>query len=287
VGFLGVNQIALPLAHRLLAQGMSVVVYNQPVALLEPLQEAGAKIALSPRSLIQNAEFVLLFQSNVGAIELDLLSGPMRLALTGRTVIQMSTIDPASSQAIARDVDDVGGEYFECQILGSAREAQEGKLILIIGSTPEQFKRWSEVLNLFGRPPLWVGSVGTASALKLALSQMIATLTATFGLSLSFVERYNLDPEKFLMVLRNTAVYARSFDKLSQRMRDRNFSHPYVTINELSEETEVFLQSAQAVGLNTSGLEGIQHLLEITQTLSLGDADYSSLLAAIAIPPKP
>jgi len=65
-----------------------------------------------------------------------------------------------------------------------------------------------------------------AAVVKLALNQLIASLSAAFALSLGFVQRQGIDIELF-MILRDSALYAPTFDKscsgCSTAITDANF----------------------------------------------------------------
>ena len=150
----------------------------------------------------------------------------------------------------------------------------------MVGSTPEQFEQWSPILRQLGMPR-YVGEVGSAAALKLALNQLIAALTTAFSLSLGFVQRQNVPIDTFMQVLRQSALYAPTFDKKLQRMIDRDFANPNFPTRHLLKDANLFLQEARNLGLQVDSLAGIQHIIEIACTEGLADADYSALFAAV------
>jgi 3-hydroxyisobutyrate dehydrogenase len=151
----------------------------------------------------------------------------------------------------------------------------------MVGASPEHFQKWSELLKHFGPEPVLLGPVGSAAAAKLALNQLIASLTSAFALSLGFVERQGVEVEQFMQILRQSALYAPTFDKKLQQMRDRNYANPNFPTKHLLKDTNLFLTEAQSIGLNVSSLEGVRKVLETAQQLGLSEADYSSLFSAI------
>ncbi len=72
----------------------------------------------------------------------------------------------------------------------------------MVGSTPEQFETWMAVLKCFGPDPMIIGPVGSAAAVKLALNQLIGSLTSAFATSLGFVMRQGADVDLFMQILR-------------------------------------------------------------------------------------
>lgn len=55
----------------------------------------------------------------------------------------------------------------------------------MVGSTVEQFQQWQPILQCFGESITHLGSVGSGAAVKLAMNQLIGSLTNAFVLSLS------------------------------------------------------------------------------------------------------
>ncbi len=281
VGFLGTGLMGQPMVKRLLEAKISVVAYNRTQSKLAPFRDAGAKIADSPQEAIRESECVILMLTNATAIYDTLLSEASRQELKGRTVVQMGTISPSDSKAIASEVVAAGGEYIEAPVLGSIPEAEAGKLMVMVGASDEQFQKWLPLLKNFGSEPLHIGKIGAAAAVKLALNQLIASLTSTFALSLGFVQNQGVEVEKFMQILRQSALYAPTFDKKLQRMLDRNYENPNFPTKHLLKDTNLFLTEAKSEGLNVSSLEGIRQILEIAQNMGLADDDYSALFSAI------
>ena len=280
VAFLGTGLMGEPMVQRLLDAQVPVVAYNRTASKLEALQTSGAKIADLPEKAIAQSDCVILMLTNANAIRELLLSEDSQQQLSGRTVIQMSTISPQESREIHDAVVAAGGEYLEAPVLGSIPQAKAGELQVMVGASGALFEKWSKLLKNFGSPVL-LGDVGAASATKLALNQLIASLTTAFALSLGFVQRQGVEVEQFMSILRQSALYAPTFDKKLEQMLDRNFAKANFPTKHLLKDTDLFLTEAATVGLNVSSLEGVREILEMAQQLGLADADYSSLFAAI------
>ena len=282
LGFIGTGLMGLPMAQRLVEAGIELIAYNRTPEKLEPLQTAGVKIAQQPTQAIIDSDCIMLMLTNANAIRSLLLSEDVKQHLAGKTVIQMSTIAPKESIAISQEIIEAGGDYLEAPVLGSIPEAESGKLIVMVGSTEAQFERWQPLLKNFGSEILLIGEVGSASAIKLALNQLIASLSTAFALSLGFVERQGASVDIFMQILRQSALYAPTFDKKLQRMRDRNYADPNFPTKHLLKDTELFINQAQGEGMNVSSIEGVKKILEIAITSGFADADYSSLFNAIS-----
>jgi 3-hydroxyisobutyrate dehydrogenase len=281
VAFLGTGLMGLPMAKRLLEAKIQLIAYNRTPEKLAPLQAAGAEVADNPRHAVLAADYVILMLTNAPAIYSVLLSDTSWRSLAGRTVIQMGTITPTESKEIRDSVVSAGAEYIEAPVLGSIPEAEAGKLIVMVGAYREQYQRYLELLQHFSPEPVYIGQVGSAAALKLALNQLIASLTTSFALSLGFVQRHGVDVEAFMQILRNSSLYAPTFDKKLQRMLENNYENPNFPTKHLLKDTDLFIDEAKSVGLDISSIEGVRSILDKAVQMSFAHSDYSSLFAAI------
>lgn len=286
IGFLGTGLMGQPMALRLLQANYEVTAYNRTKSRLDPLEKAGAKIADSATEVIEQSDCVILMLTDAAVIRDLILSETAKSRLDNRTIIQMATIAPKESQSIRNGVVAAGGEYFEAPVLGSIPQVKAGELIVMVGSTKAQFDKYSELLKHYSPEPMYIGEVGKAAAIKLALNQLIPSLISTFSLSLSLVQHLGVDVEQFMEVLRQSAIYAPTFDKKLPRMRDRDFTNPNFPTKHLLKDTNLIIQQATELGLNTSHLQGVKQVIETALSMELDDLDYSAIYNAIN-PPQP
>ena len=281
VAFIGAGLMGRPMAERLLAAGYQVSVFNRSMEKAESLRSAGAEIAPSAARAIQSAHCLILMLADAAAIRQVIFDSRPRPELKNLTVIQMGTISPSESIAFQDEVRGQGGDYLEAPVLGSIPEASAGNLLVMVGGSKIQFDRWSELLQIFSPHPLIIGEVGKASALKLAMNQLIASLTAGFALSLAFVQRHNIEVDLFMKILRQSALYAPTFDKKLDRMLNRDYTRPNFPGKYLLKDVALFHSAAQTVHLQTMVIEAIHRLLEITLEKGYSEGDYSALFEAV------
>ncbi|KPJ96548.1 MAG: hydroxyacid dehydrogenase, partial [Gammaproteobacteria bacterium SG8_11] len=198
IALLGTGLIGGPMAKRLVQSGYPLTVYNRTISKTDSLKNAGATVAQSPKGAIESAECSILVLADGAAINETLFSNDSEIDFADRTIIQMGTILPDESVAFMNKIAAGGGHYFESPVLGSIPQATEGKLIVMVGATPDQFEQWKNLLKCFGEEIHYIGEVGKAAALKLALNQLIASLTAAFSLSLGIVQRRQIEVNTFM-----------------------------------------------------------------------------------------
>lgn len=284
IGFIGTGLMGTPMARRLAQHGFNVIAYNRTQSKLIALQKDGIDIASSPVEVLEQADCIILMVTNANAIADLILSRDMQPRLANRGVIQMSTIAPHQSQDIGRTVIALGGDYLEAPVLGSIPQATDGRLIVMVGSTRECFETYRPVLECFGPDPMWMGDIGSAATAKLAMNQLIGSLTAAFALSLGMIQRTGIDVEQFMTIVRQSALYAPTFDKKLQRMCDRNFDNPNFPTKHLLKDMALFTETAEAMGLDSRLSDSVRQIAQWTSEQGFADADYSALYETINPP---
>ncbi|MFW6021736.1 MAG: NAD(P)-dependent oxidoreductase, partial [Guyparkeria sp.] len=200
--------------------------------------------------------------------------------IRGHVVINSSTIAPSESAELARRVEAMGGEYLEAPVLGSIPQAQSGTLQLLLGGPAALVERLDPLLRTLGTPTHF-GEVRSGAGAKLAFNQLIGSLTAAFSMSLGLVQREGVDVDKFMATLRESALYAPTFDKKLDNMLGHSFEKANFPLKHLLKDIRLFTRSACGQGIDTHLLIGLQHVLEEGVYAGHGNHDYSSLFESI------
>jgi 3-hydroxyisobutyrate dehydrogenase len=282
VALIGTGRMGRPMAERILAGGHELTVYNRNRDKAEPLGSLGAMVASSAAEAIDSAECIILMLADGAAIREVIFKGSPAVDLLGRTIIQMGTISPSESMAFQREVSERNGDYLEAPVLGSTPEASAGKLLIMVGASRPQFDKWSTLLECFGSEPLLIGEVGKAAAVKLALNQLIASLTVGFATSLGLVQGLGIEAELLMNILRRSALYAPIFDNKLKLMLDRDYGIGNFPSKHLFKDVALFHSAAQSLNLETMGIEAIHRLLELTIEKGYAEGDYSALFEAVS-----
>ena len=281
IALLGTGLLGAEVAKRLFQQQIDITVWNRTTEKLQPLAALGIPVAATATQAITMTDAIILMLADATAIREVLFAASTRATLAGKTFIQMGTIAPQESQVLAAEIQAMGGDYLEAPVLGSLGEAQQGNLIVMVGGQTAQFAQWQPIFRHLGQDVRLIGDVGQAAALKLALNQLIGSLTVAFSLSLGIVQQQGIDVDIFMELLRNSALYAKTFDKKLDRMLQRDFTAPNFPTQHLLKDIRLILATAQQLGLGTEALQGVATLAE--NAVNSGNAllDYSSVFNAV------
>lgn len=281
VGLIGTGQMGYPMAEKVLEAGFPLAVYNRTRDKAAPLADRGARVAESAEAVLAQSDGIVLMLTDAASIAavLDSIEAPS--AFVNKTIIQMSTIAPSETVAFEGRINAAGGEYFEAPVLGSIKQIRERTLQAIVGGRPEHVERWKPLFECWCDRVTYIGPVGQAAGTKLALNQLIASLTGAFSLSLGYLLRTGVDHEPFMAILRDSALYAPTFDKKLPLMLERNFTPANFFTQHLLKDVDLFLGEAKRAGLNTADLDGLREVIADALERGMRDHDYSSLYNAV------
>ncbi len=285
LSLLGTGLLGAPIAIRLQQSGHDVTVWNRNRDKAEPLSSEGIAIADDAASAVAAADAIVLVLSDLAAIESVLFSDEVSRQLNGKSLIQMGTIAPGESRAIAGQAKELGADYLEAPVLGSIPEARNGTLIVMAGGSEAAFSAALPLLNSLSKGPQRIGDVGQGAALKLAMNQLIASLTTGFALSLGLVRAEGVDVEQFMTLLRQSALHAPTFDKKLAKYLQHNYANPNFPLKHLIKDTELFARVAEQNGIDRRPLDAMLAVFEDGSKAGFGDQDYSALYEAVN--PKP
>jgi len=280
LGLIGTGLMGKPIAHKLIEANYDLNVYNRTKSKTDELVKLGAKAYTDILEFVENTDAIIIMLSNYDAID-EVLFGSNIGNFENKIIIQMSTIAPSESIELNSRITKLRGEYFEAPVLGSIPQILSGELIVLVGSDEKQFSKWENMFNAFSKKILHIGKIGQASAMKLALNQLIVSETVAFSMSLGFVRENNLDVDTFMEILRNSALYAPTFDKKLSNYLDRNFDDPNFPVKHLLKDLDLMLNSFAEKEINTDSLKSIRKILVDSLQKGNGDKDYSALYNSV------
>jgi 3-hydroxyisobutyrate dehydrogenase len=195
------------IAERLMAVGHEVGVWNRDAAKTKPLVDAGAKRFTSPAELAEASEVVIVMLLNDAATEAVYrgAKGLLKANLTGKLVIDMSTVRPNTMISVGNAVTQLGAGFVESPVGGSKVPAKEGKLFGLVGGSKADVDRALPLLQQLCRRIEHVGPLGAGATLKLAVNLPLLVYWQALGEALTICKPLNLPPDRLIDILSDTA----------------------------------------------------------------------------------
>src|ERR1700674_4704842 len=170
LGFIGLGVMGGNMVARLLDKGHKVTGYNRTRSKAQWLIDRGMKWGDSPRAVIAAADFTFSMVTNASAIHsiTEGSDGILAGLGPGKILIDMSTVSPAVSRALAAKVREKGADMIDAPVSGSVTMVEGGKLTIMVGGDKAAFERAQPILADIGQKVTHIGSNGLALAMKIS-----------------------------------------------------------------------------------------------------------------------
>jgi 3-hydroxyisobutyrate dehydrogenase len=207
IGVCGTGRMGSAIAQRLMSVGHEVGVWNRNSSKTKPLVDAGAKSFASPAELVEGSEVTIVMLLNDAATEAVYRApnGILKAKLSGKIVIDMSTIRPDTMKSNGSSALQQGASFVECPVGGSTAPAKEGKLFGLVGGTKADVAQAMPILEQMCRRIEHVGEVGSGSMMKLAVNLPLLVYWQALGEALTICKPLNLPADRLIDILSDTA----------------------------------------------------------------------------------
>jgi 3-hydroxyisobutyrate dehydrogenase-like beta-hydroxyacid dehydrogenase len=208
VGFIGLGVMGGQMVNRLLGKGHSVTGYNRTRSKAQWLIDQGMKWADSPRAVASASDFTFAMVTNAAAISAITEGSDGMLAGLGpgKIFLDMSTVSPGVSRALAARVRERGADMVDSPVSGSVVTLQEGKLSVMVGGRRETFEKVKPLLEDIGPKVTYVGDNGVALSMKIATNLSLAVQMLAFSEGVLLAEKSGIAREVAVDVLTHSAV---------------------------------------------------------------------------------
>jgi len=208
LGFIGLGVMGGNIVARLLEKGHTVTGYNRTRSKAQWLIEKGMLFADSPRAVAEASDVTFSMVTNTDALT-AITDGPAGLLAgisAGKFHVDMSTVNPDASRALAAKIREKGADMIDAPVSGSVITLQEGKLSVMAGGRKETFERLKPLLLDIGPKVTHVGGNGLALSMKIAVNLSLAVQMMAFSEGVLLAEKSGIPREVAVDVLVHSAV---------------------------------------------------------------------------------
>jgi 3-hydroxyisobutyrate dehydrogenase-like beta-hydroxyacid dehydrogenase len=283
IGFVGLGAMGGRIAGRLLAAGNVVYGTNRTRNRADALVERGLIWRDSPREVAEDAEVVFSMVTDTAA--LDAISrGPHGILAglrPGSVYVDMSTVGPVASRAVADRVAELDATMLDAPVSGSVLAAEDGGLAIIVGGDAAAFARVEPLLRQLGPTVTHVGANGKALIMKLAVNISLAVQMIAFSEGVLLAERGGIDRAVAVDVLSTSAVGSPMLRARGPLLLDRP-DEAWFDIDLMKKDVDLALEQGRSlhVPLPSTAIAG--DLLGTARALGYGDQDVVAMFDVLA-----
>jgi 3-hydroxyisobutyrate dehydrogenase len=282
VAFIGMGTMGAAMTLNILKAGYAVTVHNRNREKEEPLAQAGARRAGSPKEASRDAEIIITCVSDTPDVEGVVLgeNGVIHGAQAGAIVVDMSTISPSATRRMAAQLGRKGIRMLDAPVSGGSEGAQKGTLTIMVGGEAEDVAQAMPVLSAMGKSITHIGPSGAGQFTK-AINQVIISgvyLAVAEGMTLGL--KAGLDMEKAVQALAGGAAGSWVLNFRSGNMIQNEYPLGF-RVRLHRKDLGIALEAAKEMGVFLPCAALVEQIENGLMSLGFGDEDMSAMARLI------
>jgi 3-hydroxyisobutyrate dehydrogenase-like beta-hydroxyacid dehydrogenase len=208
LGFVGLGLMGSRMVKRLMDARHTVTGYNRTKTKAQWLLDLGMRWAPSPRDAAQATDIVFTMVTDTTALQ-AVTDGPEGILAglgPGKVYVDMSTVSPAASRALASRVTERGAQMLDAPVSGSVTTLEQGRLSIMVGGDRGAFERVRPTLQDIGPKVTHVGANGLAVSMKIATNLSLAVQMLAFSEGVLLAEKSGVARATAVEVLLNSVI---------------------------------------------------------------------------------
>jgi 3-hydroxyisobutyrate dehydrogenase len=198
----------------------------------------------------------------------------------GHTLVNMGTMTPDYSKALAAEVRGAGGRYVEAPVSGSRKPAEAGQLVAMLAGEPEDLVRVRPLLLPMCREAFACGEVPGALHMKLAVNLFMINMVTGLAEAMHFAAAHGLDLGRLTQVLESSPMANDVSRVKAAKLLAQDFAAQAAIANVLY-NNRLIAEAARAAGIASPLLDVCHALYAETEALGLGGEDMVAVIRAI------
>jgi 3-hydroxyisobutyrate dehydrogenase-like beta-hydroxyacid dehydrogenase len=208
LGYVGLGVMGGRMVNRLLEKGHTITGNNRTKSKAQWLIDKGMKWSDTPRGVAESADIVFSMVTDSAALE-SIANGPDGIVAgmgPGKVLIDMSTVSPMASRALAEKVRAKGADMVDSPVSGSVITLEQGKLTMMVGGRLDTFEKVKPLLLDIGPKATHVGDNGLAVSMKIATNLSLVVQMLAFSEAVLLAEKSGIARKTAVEVLTNSVI---------------------------------------------------------------------------------
>jgi 2-hydroxy-3-oxopropionate reductase len=282
IGFIGLGIMGKPMARNLLAAGFPLTVHSRSPGPVDELVEAGAARADGPAAVAATSDVTITMLPDTADVESVLTGagGVIEGIAGGSLVIDMSSIDPGPTRAMAAAFAERDVAMLDAPVSGGERGAIDAALSIMVGGEEHAFARASPIFEALGSNVVHVGPSGAGQVCKACNQLVVAATIEAVAEALLLAERSGVDATRVRQALLGGFAGSKILDVHGQRMLDRAFD-PGFRIRLHRKDARIIEGAAAETSTPIPAFSVVTRQLQRAVDAGDGERDHSALYAEL------
>ncbi|MEO5329432.1 MAG: NAD(P)-dependent oxidoreductase [Magnetococcus sp. THC-1_WYH] len=281
IGFIGLGIMGQAMAWNARKGGFTIRVCNRSPEKSRPFAAEGIPVTQNPADLLVDSHVLIIMVTGPEALR-EVIHPLVQKDLSGRVIINASTVAVDTTLEVARAVTEAGGMFLDAPVSGSKIPAQTGQLVFLAGGDHEVLERCRPVMETMSKIILHCGAVGDGTRMKLAINLMLASMVHGLSETLVFAEKIGLKGEAVMQVIQSGVLAAPLLKMKGESILARDFS-PHFPLDLVFKDLNLILDEAGRHGTVLPATSAVRESFNSAMAHGWGRDDIGAVVRALEL----
>ncbi len=279
ITILGLGAMGSRMAENLLKSGYALNIWNRTPEKCKPLAALGAQVFPDASGAVKNADVIISMLTDDQAskhVWLDSEKGALAGLNKQAIAIECSTLTPEWSRELASKITEAGAQFIEALVIGSRPQVENAQLIHLIGGEKKTLDKVKDVLNVSAAAMYYMGEVGTAMSMKLAVNGLFGVQVAALSEMLGMLNAVGIDKNAALDLFAKLPITSPALVGVGAGISANNYQ-PLFPINLVEKDFAYLLQLAKNEKAAVPMIGTALGVYQNAQQAGLGESNISAV----------
>lgn len=284
IGFIGLGLMGAPMASNIIRKhdGRVYLANRTPekaVKLAEEYKEFGAEATASNKELAEKSDVIITMVTGSADVE-QIYEEILPVIREGMLCIDMSTIDPAVSIAIAEKVKAKGAMFADAPVVKSTAAAAAGKLGIYVGADDATFEAALPILRYMGENIIHMGENGRGLVMKLCHNALVSQIQNGVNETLSIAQKNGIGVADYVKAISYGGGQNFYLDGHAKMLETEDYTAMF-SLKNANKDVHLFMDLAKQTGLAVPGEENAVRVYEKAMEQGLGAEDWGATIKIV------
>jgi 4-hydroxybutyrate dehydrogenase/sulfolactaldehyde 3-reductase len=268
------------MAQNILRAGHPLTVFDLNSAAVDKLVAAGAKAGRSPRDVASQSDVVITMLPDAPDVHAAVLGadGVTHGIRSGSLYIDMSTIDPATTQQIGARLNEMGVDMVDSPVGKTVDHAIAGTSTLMMGGDNAAIERARPILSTMGSDLIHCGALGMGQAMKLTNNLLASVLITASAEALVAGAKAGLSLDTMISVMKTTMAWNQQLAVAMHNRALKGDFEPGFMVKLAHKDCRLALAMNRSLGLETPVGAATLAALQETMDAGMSNKDVGAVL---------
>ncbi|NOU06213.1 MAG: NAD-binding protein [Hyphomicrobiaceae bacterium] len=279
IGFIGLGAMGRGMASNCVKKGFKLVVNDMRAEPMDALVALGATKAATIQDIAKQCSIIITVLPTGKEVSEVVMgaNGLFANAKPGTLIMDLSTIDPETTDKMHADAKAKGMDAVDAPIGRLAWHADRGESLFMVGGTDVAFDRVKPLLDAMGTTVHHCGPGGAGTRTKLVNNYLAISLTQLNAEALALSQRFGLNLSKTLDVIHGTTATNGQLKINFPNKVLAGDTSPGFTIDLAHKDLSLIVQAANAARLPMPVAATVREAFSMARARGAGGQDFSAM----------